>query len=161
MKTLFAIILSVLCTITATAQTKNNTYIDQANVVNISKGNVYVGQLILSTSPGSRVLFKSFSQAIDTAKGHVGEYKTVFDLIPPDGAVLSKIITLVFDNPVISCELKPVGSGAIQMSGGWNKEKTGFRFVIAQLMCREFQFVIYSKEKIFTKIDGITGQVTQ
>jgi len=154
------ITLFCILSLDAISQT-NNTVINDANSITINSGNITVGKIILTTAPGSQLFFKSFSQLIDTGKLHKDEYKTVFNLIPPNGVIVGKIITLIFDKPVISCAIKPVGNGAGMVSSASNKERTGYRFVIGQYECSELQIIIYSKEKIFTKIDGLTGQATQ
>jgi hypothetical protein len=142
-------------------QTKNNTHIDQANTVNIYNGTVSIGQIIITQEPGYKVFLTSYTQSIDTTKNHKGQLKTVFNLVTENGVLFNKVITLLFDKPVISCELTMPKGGAGQTEEGSNNEKTGYRFVIGQLTAPELAIVIYSNEKIFTRIDGLSGKIGQ
>lgn len=143
MKTLSALfLLFTLFSKVVIAQSRNNIYIYDSTVSG--------GHIKLIEYPNTRVDLKEFSETIDSSADHHGDYLTTF-AFRETGDILNRTITVSFDKPVCSCELK-YSNGVSNVAATHNREKTQYHFVISYIKSDEFSFVIYGKEKFFTKI---------
>jgi hypothetical protein len=106
--------------------------------------------------PGTKISFNEYSERIDTSENHRGAHVTMFTF-QVSGVIRNRAITLKFDKPVNSCELR-CPNGIFHATN--NKENTEYKFFINQIKAKEFSFVMYSKEPIFTRIDEANRHVT-
>lgn len=141
MKTL-SIIIFILLGKTVIAQTSNAPYIyDSTNTI---------GHIKLIEYPNNKVFFHKYEQNIDQSENHKDDYYTIFTF-QEMGTITNRTIILAFDKPVNTCELK-CPNGILHATSTRNNNNTEYKFVISQIKADEFSFVMYSKEKIFTKI---------
>lgn len=131
------------------AQGNNNTYIYDSSLD--------IGHIKLMEYPNSKWFFHEYRQDIDSSENHKNDYLTTIKL-KVVGALVNRMITITFDGPVNSCELKCANCvPAITTTA--NKDKTNYRFVINKPDAGEISIVISTREKMFAKINEVSKYI--
>lgn len=149
MKIYSLIILLFICK-NVTAQRNGSPYIYDSTLD--------IGHIKLVEYPNSKLFFREYMQSIDTSEKHKNEYLSTIKF-KVTGALVNRIFTLTFDHPVNFCELK-CQNNVSQVTTIANKDKTVYKFAIKELKTAEFSFIIFSKEKVYTKISEVSKYIT-
>lgn len=148
MRTLFMFLL-VLFANTVIAQKKNGPYIYDSTVNG--------GHIQIMEYPDVNIRLRQFRPSVDSSENHKGDYVTEF-LFQVTGNIINRTFILRFDKPINACELK-CPDGVSQVTCTSNKEKTKYKFVVNKISAKEFSFVAFSKEGVYTKINEVSRYI--
>jgi len=140
----------ILFSLVSMAQTKNNTQINSAGVVNIYNGTVNIGQVIINESEPSMAILTGVTQTTLSD----GKIKTRFNFKSKNHLPFyDLILTFEFNKPIISGQLDIVG-GVTTLKSAYSVDKTAYKIIADSIGAASFWVDIISDSAIFTKVYG-------